>query len=98
MNKERFLNKTVAIFTLSILLALVSGVAIGFGISHEGRGERGEKGGRFSEMKGGENRGQMMNGQYVDDNNQNPNDAEVQDDQATTTASTTVTVQVQKAK
>ena len=98
MDKEKFLNKTVAIFILSVVLALVIGVAIGFGISHEGRGERGEKGCHFSQMKGGENRSQMMNGQYVDDNNQNPNDAEVQDDQATTTASTTVTVQVQKAK
>ncbi len=89
MNKETFLNKTVAIFVLSILLALAIGVGIGFGIAHEG-GDRGERENKFSGMRGNEGYGQMMNNQYVDDNNQNPNDAEVQDDQATTTASTTI--------
>jgi hypothetical protein len=88
MNKEKFLNKTVAIFVLSILLALAIGVGIGLGISHEGH-DRGERGNEFSGMNENGSYGQMMNNQYVDDNNQNPNDAEVQDDQATTTASTT---------
>jgi hypothetical protein len=84
--KENFLNKTVVIFVLSVLLALAIGIGIGFGVSHEGRGERGRMG-NFYEMNG-ENNGQM-NAVYYDDHNQNPNDAEVQDDQATTTASTT---------
>ena len=85
MDKEKFLNKNVAIIVLSVALILVSGVAIGLGFSREENGQRNEeRQNRFFEMG-------------KQDENQNPNDGENQDgqtneiNQATTTNNVTET-------
>ncbi len=81
--KMKMDKKNTIIALLSGVLLLVLGIAIGFGVSHE-RGGKGEgRGHGFSENGGEVNK---VGAGYVDDNNKNPNDAEVNDDQATSTS------------
>ena len=74
-SKKIEISKNTIIIILSVALVIVSAVAICLACFEGERGDKNENG-----------RGRMMGqyqqyGGYVDDNNVNPNDTEVQDDQ-----------------